>query len=199
MQKSEYINGCMPVSGGNMFSKPMCLNSSYGVMNYYSASGCSGTAASSSPISGFSWGCTSYIINSMSIQGSCVTGDYTAPTSGLIQKFDYKDAYPQTCPVPVTSKPNQIAVAQTGMCLPFVALGNKGFKYSCFNSTHLAYTEYGTPDCTGTAASITYGKLGCSIDQYGATVSSCATSGAASISVALLSLLSVVFAMATLM
>jgi hypothetical protein len=185
-----YMNGCQSYNGGS--NKAVCSNSSYGVFNSYSTPDCSGSATSSSSISGFPWGCTASS-QSMSYQGSCVTGDYTAPTSGVITKSGYTDV---TCPV--ASKPNQILMTQIGVCM---TSGLSSGKYSCFNSTHSAATVYASTDCSGTVVSVVYSQLGCSIDQYGVTVRSCSTtsSGAASISVALLSLLSVVFAMATLM
>ena len=190
---AQYTGGCTSVGGG-MFSKIVCSNASYGTMNYYSTNACD-VSTQSSPISGFPWSCALPTSPSaIASQGSCVSGDYTAPTSGLVSKTGYTET---TCPV--TSKPSMTSVYTTDLC--FSTTTTTSGKASCFNSTHASVSSYAGTGCSGTASTVDYTPIGCWINQFGSVfVASCvSSSGAASISVALLSLLSVVFAMATLM
>ena len=190
----RYIDGCGV--DNSMFAKVVCTNASYGVRNFYLTDNtCSSTIITSTIIDEL-WGCTAPAgTRTTASSVSCISGDYTAPTSGLVSKTGYTET---TCPV--TSKPSMTSVYTTDLCISTTTTTSG--KASCFNSTHSSISMYANTGCSGTA-NVTYTPIGCSINQYNSVVAescvSSSTSGAASISVALLSLLSVVFAMATLM
>ena len=82
MTSYSNVAGCYLITSG-YYGQLTCTNTSYGVMNIYTSSSCSGTAASSSAVTSSPYGCTSTGFSGSFL--SCVSGNYSAPTTGIVQ------------------------------------------------------------------------------------------------------------------
>lgn len=171
-------------AGSGFWRAVACTNSTWGVVNFYTTSTCTGPAATSpapSVINGFSWGCSAS--GSQSSEGTCVTGAWAAPASSLAV-VNYPNS--PVCPVN-TSADNAIAYS-VGSCLSF---GSASVRASCTSSSY-SVTSFPSADCSGSGTAAT-GSIGCapntgsSGSQPGVSVYQC-TSGASSASIAFASI-----------
>jgi hypothetical protein len=176
--------GCQP-AGSGFWLAVGCINSTWGVINYYTTDSCTGPIATSPApaiINGFPWGCSSS--GSQSSQGTCVTGTWAAPASSVAISN-----YPNTpaCPVAAGVSASSALSYTAGTCIPF---GSGTVKATCTSSSYTT-TQFSSADCSGTGSTLATGSLGCGPNpvsgQQGVSVAQC-TSGASSASIAFASI-----------
>ena len=165
--------GCSSIGSG-LYRAISCANASFGFMNVYSTSDCTGAASASTVMNGLTWGCSTS--GASSTQLSCVSGAWSAPRNSLaVINYPSSPSCPQTTPAD-----NAVSYT-TDTCLSF---GSASARATCNSSTY-TLTTFSSSDCSG-ASTPSSGDIGCAASGgQGVSVYQCSTSGAPSSTIAL--------------
>jgi hypothetical protein len=168
--------GCASMGNGTYY-KFVCSNTSYGAVNLYSTTDCSGSTIASMATGEF-LGCISSSSSNATpaVLVSCQSGTYVphgyTVSSGYAPSPNMNGGMSQACPLAVTTAPTSITTFPIGVCSTWSDSGYSSMM-SCFNSTHVAISYYGNAECSGTVYSATYNPLGCSVESGSVTVKTC--------------------------